>query len=64
MTQPYGAAGRLSTSANPATAPLPKPDPRIQIVRDWANDLWGSPEHGDAIELLVRLDAIEEGEQS
>lgn len=46
------------------TAPMPKPNPRIQIVRDWHNDLWGSPEDGDILELLTRINALKEGEQS
>ena len=46
------------------TAPVPKPDRRIKIVRDWANEPPGPSRHEDFVELLALLDAFEEGEQS
>ena len=46
------------------TAPLPKPDPRIQVVVDWTGEPHVATRHEDAIELLARLDALKEGEQS
>ena len=46
------------------TAPVPKPDRRIKIVRDWANEPPGPSRHEDFVDLLARLDAFEEGEQS
>lgn len=46
------------------TVPLPKPDPLIQVVLDWANDLGGRFNPEDAAELLTKLDAFKEGEEA
>ena len=41
------------------TAPAPKPNPRIQVVLDWANEPPGRDRLEDALELLARLDNLE-----
>ena len=42
------------------TAPVPEPNPRIQVVLDWASEPPGQDRHADAVDLLTRLDNLKE----
>ena len=43
-----------------APLPAPAPDPRLQVVLDWANESAGATRHEDALDLLTRLDNLKE----
>ena len=48
------------TCETTASVPEPKPDPRIAVVLEWANEPPGPDRHADAIDLLTRLDNLKE----
>ena len=56
----YTAAGWTYETTEPV--PEPKPNPRIQVVLDWASETAGPDRHADAVDLLTRLDNLKEDE--